>query len=280
MKSKPILAVLFSTLAVLAASCAAPGTAVAGEIFVDNYSDSLVGEYTTSGATINASLFAAPGGATGMTVSGADIFMCGSGGHGTSVVAEYTTSGATVNASLISIETISEGAPGPIGQVALSGGDIFITERNGDYPYGGTVAEYTTSGALVNSALIGPLSDIGAVAVSGSDLFVSSYTNVGTIGEYTTSGETVDASLITGLSGSGGFALSGDDLFFANAATGTISEYTTSGVLVNASLVAGLDTPDTIAVVPEPSSLLLLLVGAAGLGLAAAKRIAAATCAR
>ena len=55
MNSKPILTVLFSTVAVLAASLAAPATAVAGEIFVDNFSDTVVGEYTTSGATINAS---------------------------------------------------------------------------------------------------------------------------------------------------------------------------------------------------------------------------------
>jgi hypothetical protein len=61
-----------------------------------------------------------------------------------------------------------------------------------------SIAEYTTSGATVNTSLISGVSgpqDIG-IAVSGLDLFVASGS---TVGEYTTLGATVNASLISDL---------------------------------------------------------------------------------
>ena len=53
--------------------------------------------------------------------------------------------------------------------------------------YGGTIGEYTTTGATVNAALVSGLSNPMGIAVSGSNLFVTNYGS-GTIGEYTTSG--------------------------------------------------------------------------------------------
>ena len=55
-----------------------------------------------------------------------------------------------------------------------------------------TISEYTTSGALVNYALVSGLSSPYGIAVSGTKLFVANSYN-GTIGEYTTSGATVNA---------------------------------------------------------------------------------------
>ena len=91
-----------------------------------------------------------------------------------------------------------------------------------------------------------------AVAVAGSDLFVSSES--GTVGEYTTSGQTVNASLITGLDNPVAIAISGSDLFIVNAGNGTVGEYTTSGSEVNASLITGLVEPKGIAVSGSASS--------------------------
>jgi hypothetical protein len=105
-------------------------------------------------------------------------------------IAGAGTSGATVNASLVSGS--GEGLHGPLG-VAVSGSDFFVANYST-----GTIAEYTTSGTLVNASLITGLSNPSDVAVSGSDLFVAEETS-GTVGEYTTSGDVVNASLVTGL---------------------------------------------------------------------------------
>jgi PEP-CTERM motif-containing protein len=78
----------------------------------------------------------------------------------------------------------------------------------------GTVGAYTTSGATINASLISGLTEPHWVAVSGSDVFVTSES--GTLGEYTTSGGTVNASLITGLNVPVGIGVSGSDLFVAN----------------------------------------------------------------
>ena len=67
-------------------------------------------------------------------------------GTGNGTIGEYTTSGATVNASLIT--GLSSGVGG--GTVALSGSDLFVSSVNG--AGGGVIGEYTTSGATVNPA--------------------------------------------------------------------------------------------------------------------------------
>ncbi len=73
------------------------------------------------------------------------------------------------------------------------GQDIYVANTNT-----GTVGEYTMSGGTVNPSLVTGLFQPAGIAVSGSDVFVSSG---GSVGEYTTSGGTVNASLVTGLNG-------------------------------------------------------------------------------
>jgi hypothetical protein len=58
-----------------------------------------IGEYTISGATVNASLISGLNGPSSIVVSGSNLFVTNTS-NGT--IGEYTTSGATVNASLIS----------------------------------------------------------------------------------------------------------------------------------------------------------------------------------
>jgi DNA-binding beta-propeller fold protein YncE len=102
-----------------------------------------VGEYTTSGATINASLIMGLSSPRGVAVSGSDLFVTNSF---TGTIGEYTTSGSTVNASLIT------GLHGPVG-IAVSGSNLFVANDSG-----GTIDEYTTSGGTVNASLITGLS--------------------------------------------------------------------------------------------------------------------------
>jgi hypothetical protein len=154
------------------------------DIFVTNENNDTVGEYTTSGTTVNASLITGLSSPIAIAVSGSDIFVASLVGG---TISEYTTSGTLVNASLISEPNL------PVA-IAVSGSDIFVANLNTN-----TIGEYTTSGATVNAALITGLNSPDGIAVSGSDIFVAN-AGTNTIGEYTTSGATVNAALITGLS--------------------------------------------------------------------------------
>jgi DNA-binding beta-propeller fold protein YncE len=165
-----------------------------------------------------------------------------------------------------------------------NGAQIFVANSGN-----GTIGEYTTSGATVNSALISDLNAPFGLAASGDKLFVANFDSIfrgATIGEYTTSGATVNSALISGLSFPHGIAVSGDKLFVTFAGffvgNGTIGEYTTSGATVNPALVSGLNAPIGIAVVsapvPDASStwtlLLLAIVPMLGLNLLRHRRSA------
>jgi hypothetical protein len=123
----------------------------------DNVNPGYIGEYTTSGATVNASLVSGLDNTGGhvinsgyLTIAGNDIFVAN---RFSGTIGEYTTSGTTVNASLVS------GLDGPDG-LAVVGNDIFIV-NDGSYqfnsPIAFTIGEYTTSGATVNAPLISGL---------------------------------------------------------------------------------------------------------------------------
>ncbi len=85
--------------------------------------DGWVGEYTTSGATINAFLLGGFDYPEGIAVSGSHLFVADGGNAYTpGVIGEYTTSGATMNASLI---------PGLAGSIAISGSNMFVGNENG-----------------------------------------------------------------------------------------------------------------------------------------------------
>src|ERR1035438_6738088 len=131
-------------LTVCAALWAMPGTAHA-QIFVVNEGTGMIGEYNLDGTTVNASLVSGVFNATGLAVSGGDLFVANQNGLNVGTIGEYTTSGGTVNASLVS------GLNYPIG-IAVSGGHLFVANE-----VNGTIGEYTTSGATVNAALVSGL---------------------------------------------------------------------------------------------------------------------------
>jgi hypothetical protein len=163
-----------------------PATGRCGTIFVSNFSAGTIGEYTTSGTTVNASLVSGLNGPDGIALSGGNLFVAN---NDTGTIGEYNaTTGAPVNPALVS------GLSGPAA-VALSGGNLFVTDF-----VSGTIGEYdATTGVPVNPALVSGLGGVPVgIAVSGGDLFISNFIP-GTIGEYTTSGTTVNASLVSGL---------------------------------------------------------------------------------
>lgn len=276
----------------LSLTCSLVQTLKAQYLYVSSNGSGTIGEYTTSGATINASFISGLNSPAGIAFSGNDLFVANSG---SGTIGEYTASGATVNASLIS------GLSNPY-DIAISGNNLFVL--SGSINGGWSIGEYTTSGAVVNSnptglntfymyfptgiaasgnslfaivnspagtvdqystttgttQLITGLTRPGGIepmhiAASGNDLFISIVNDNGTglIGEYTTSGGIINASLISGLNnGPSGIAILGNDLFVADYQGGSVSEYTTSGAVVYTSLITGLSNPGYIALGPVP----------------------------
>ncbi len=212
------------------------GLVLAGDVFVTNKNSGTIGEYTSTGETVNAALITGLNFPTDVAVSGGFLYVTSvNGGSGAGTIGQYTLTGGTVNAALVT------GLNGPA-DVVVSGGNLFVANA-----FSGTIGEYTTSGATVNATLITGLSTPQDLVVSGDNLFVA---NLGsnTIGQYTTSGVTVNAALVTGLNGPVGIAVSAGNLFVSNRSNNTIGEYTTSGATVNPSLITGLNNPQAIAV--------------------------------
>jgi hypothetical protein len=88
------------------------------DLFVLNAGNNTVGEYTTSGQTVNASLISGftP---SALAVSGGYLFVVNQT-NGT--IGEYTTSGATINASLVT------GLPGGDYGLAVSGSELLVSQ--------------------------------------------------------------------------------------------------------------------------------------------------------
>jgi hypothetical protein len=179
-------------LAMWAALYAMAGTTRA-QIFVTNFAHgdagaSTIGEYTTSGATVNPALISGLTFPGGIAISGNKLFVA-SGEFG-GMIGEYTLSGTPVNPALIT------GLDFP-GAMTVSGGDLFVATPKAEIE-AEMIGKYTTSGATVNAALIPQLGPVADMAVSGDKLFISDVID-GLVGEYTTSGATVNAALISGL---------------------------------------------------------------------------------
>ncbi len=82
------------------------GIAISGDkLFVTNFETGTIGEYTTSGATVNPALITGLIRPIGIAVSGDKLFVVNNGNFFEDIpgtIGEYTTSGVTVNAALIS----------------------------------------------------------------------------------------------------------------------------------------------------------------------------------
>ncbi len=109
-----------------------------------NAGSGTIGEYTTSGETVNATLISGLANATGLAVVGSNIFVTNGNsdpGRIVSSISEYSTSGAIVDVTLIN------SASNYYYGIAISGGDLFVTNNSGE------IGEFTTSGAAVSPTL-------------------------------------------------------------------------------------------------------------------------------
>ncbi len=119
----------------------------AGHIFVSNLLGFSVGEYTTSGAVVNSRLIFSPNGIpAGVACDGQGHLFYSDEFYG---VAEYTTAGVLLN---------SQVAPNFFDptSIALDGqGNIFVAGPSGSVTV--PIGEFTTTGAVVNPAVISGL---------------------------------------------------------------------------------------------------------------------------
>jgi DNA-binding beta-propeller fold protein YncE len=223
-----------------------------GQILFDN-----VSEYTTSGATVNDTLISPLFIAGGLAVSSTNLYVSSSSGIG-----KYTTSGSSINASLVSDPNHF------FNRIAVSedGTRLFATDFSA-----GTVSEYdANTGATINASLITGLNSPTGVAVFGSHLYVENSgesiitgpnPGTGSIGEYTLDGGVINTALISGLDEPTDLAALNGRLFILDAYTNSVGEYdATTGNMINSALVTGLLNSVGIAVVPEPSSIVLCSV--------------------
>lgn len=122
-------------------------------VFIVNFMAGTVGEYTSSGTAVNASLISGLNGPDAIAVSGSNLYVLDE--YGT--VGKYSTDGAVVDASLIAGASLPSG----YNDIAVYGSNLFLL--NGA---SGTISEYTTSGALVNASLVTGLNNPSRMAVA------------------------------------------------------------------------------------------------------------------
>jgi hypothetical protein len=226
--------------AALAVIVLAAGAATGDSIFVTNYAtgtNGWIGKYTTSGATVDASLISGLPGPSFLAVFGSNLYVANYNG-GTIGVYDMNT-GAAVNPSLISI-------PGHhLSAVVVSGSSLFLTDYDA-----GTIGQYDiNTGAAINASLVSGLDHPSGLLVSGSTLLVADTGN-GAVGQYTITGETVNASLVSGLNFAtgGSFGVCGSRLFVTDTGDGTLNEYdVNTGAPVSVPLISGLSYPSSIA---------------------------------
>ena len=150
--------------------------AVSGtSMFVANTGNGTIGEYTTSGTTVNASLISGldkSGDADGITVVGTDLFVVNyywpiftAVNRDFFSIGEYTTSGSTKNPEM-DLSVVSGSPPASIASVGTA---LFVAFGDGILP--GSVQEYTTSGATINTSLV-PSSQGNILAILGPAFLV------------------------------------------------------------------------------------------------------------
>ena len=232
--------------------------AVAGDrIFTIDGSTGTIGEYTTSGQTVNASLITGIFRPSGIAVSGGVIYVT-SGDTVGAKIETYSISDQLLNPALVTGLNIPT-------DMAVDGTSLFVM-NNGN----GTVGDYTTAGATVNARFVGGIgpSGYGLSVANGIVYFTGALQNLGGtyVAAFDETGASRSAFPITTEQIANPVGALGSDIFIAPT-NGTVASYNgLTGRLENANLFtlpAGYAGITSIVAVPEPATWLLLSGGGA-----------------
>lgn len=205
---------------------------------------SAVKEYAISGNTATAvagfSLNVSGGAINALAVSGNTLFAITN--FQTDTVSEFNaTTGASLNTNL-SIQ-LQAGASSNVSGLAIYGNNLLVVNRDGtgsNPPADGSVTAYNL-GTSAQTLLVQGLQEAGGIAVLGSEIYVTEDGN-----------------------GSGVSGSSGELLEFGLNAAGTATTGSTT-------IGTGLEYPQAVAVVPEPSSVMLGVLAVLGFALLRAR---------
>lgn len=231
---------------------------VNGEVFVLSIPSSpypiptnaVVGEFTTSGETVDASLIQQSSTTYnwnngGLAYDGNGHLFVGTG----NAVGEYTTAGTVVNSSLIS-------SLNDVFSIVVDGGHLFVIWETTEYvPY---VAEFSTNGTPINVSLIS-LNGKNGVSLRGDGNGHLFLLTGSTIEEYATSGAALYLPLVNFSSYCNAFAVDKSGYIYADNGNGGVSKYTMTGTLVDASLISGLPSSLSDITVDANGNVFLLM---------------------
>jgi hypothetical protein len=225
-------------------------------LYAGNFTSSgTISTYNAStGAAINPNLVTGVNQLEGMVVSGNTIYVTS---FGSGVLAFDATTGAAL--ANFHPPVIS----GPRG-IAISGSILYVVSNITDNV---TALDATTGAVITGFTWPGKVIGASSVAVSGNTLFFED-TNSGTIREYNaTTGALTNSQFISGVGFVTEMWVDGNDLYVPSYLAGTLGVYDTTTGLPdpNYTSLSGLNRPWSVAVIPEPGSVVLLAVGAAAL---------------
>jgi hypothetical protein len=141
--------------------------------------------------------------------------------------------------------------------LTIAGGHVFVI--NGSESNGGIGEINALTGVVEKPHLVTGLYDTFNITTDGTYLYTSSYAG-GTISKFTLSGQVVNANLVTGIpDGASGMAVTGGNLYIADIAD--VLEYNAATGAYIRTFAAGSDIAVSVAIVPEPRAIALVLVG-------------------
>lgn len=218
---------------------------VNGFVYVADFNANNVLKYTTEGTLI---------GSFGTGLSGPDGLTVDS--FGNVYVSNYLGFNVKKFDSFGNLVTTISTSGRPEGMGFATNGDLLVNIYTGTF--GGTIRRYDSSGVFVNTFASGMTNPLGMAVDSAGNVYVTNF-GAGTVFKYSSSGTLVDSATL-GYNGYGLAINELGELLVSNPSGPNIQRYDLdlNSLGTFATTATG---PLYLAVVPEPSSTLLLVMG-------------------